>query len=214
MGATWSLSSSTRSARPRDARGYDPDAAERPLPIRGPGRLRPARGPEAVASARAAADLLLAEALDATGPRALSAAQAARRPRALRERLFRRSPGAHRRAATVRAERRSRSIRRGIRRCSAAERAARRAVPTSSTSWPRTSTSSTVVLGDVADALFATSARDSRGILDLYERWTRRGSHALAEALVRSGVLPTSGSGTDSLKAAPSRAQLRFASPR
>jgi len=53
-----------------------------------------------------------------------------------------------------------------------------------------------VVLGDVADALYATSARDSRGILDLYERWRRRGSNALADALVRSGVLPTRGQGT------------------
>ncbi len=51
------------------------------------------------------------------------------------------------------------------------------------------------VLTDVADALQTMSARDPRGVLDLYERWTRRGSHALAEALVRSGVVPMRGSG-------------------
>ena len=54
----------------------------------------------------------------------------------------------------------------------------------------------TQVLGDVADALYATSARDPRGVLDLYERWARRGSHTLAEALVRFGVVPTRGRGS------------------
>jgi hypothetical protein len=51
------------------------------------------------------------------------------------------------------------------------------------------------LLADVADALYASSAKDPRGLLELYERWTRRGSKALAEALVRSGVIPTRGSG-------------------
>jgi len=50
------------------------------------------------------------------------------------------------------------------------------------------------VLGSVADTLYAASAKDPRGVLELYERWTRRGSHALAEALVRSGAVPTRGS--------------------
>jgi hypothetical protein len=52
------------------------------------------------------------------------------------------------------------------------------------------------VLTDVADALRAGSATDSRSVLDLYERWTRRGSCALAEALARAGVVPTRGNGT------------------
>lgn len=51
------------------------------------------------------------------------------------------------------------------------------------------------LLGDVADALYAVSARDPRGVLDLYERWIRRKSQPLAEALVRAGVTPTRGSG-------------------
>ncbi|HEX3598155.1 MAG TPA: hypothetical protein VHU80_23765 [Polyangiaceae bacterium] len=52
------------------------------------------------------------------------------------------------------------------------------------------------VLTDVADALRAASARDPRSVLDLYERWVRRGSNALAEALARAGVVPTRGNGT------------------
>jgi len=50
------------------------------------------------------------------------------------------------------------------------------------------------VLGDVADSLYAASARDPRGVLELYERWSRRGSQTLAAALVRVGVMPTRGS--------------------
>jgi len=52
------------------------------------------------------------------------------------------------------------------------------------------------VLTDVADALRGSSATDSRSVLELYERWTRRGSSALAEALARAGVVPTRGNGT------------------
>jgi hypothetical protein len=52
------------------------------------------------------------------------------------------------------------------------------------------------VLTDVADALRAASAKDPRSVLDLYERWMRRGSSALAEALTRAGVVPTRGNGT------------------
>ncbi|HEX4338531.1 MAG TPA: hypothetical protein VH062_21650 [Polyangiaceae bacterium] len=51
------------------------------------------------------------------------------------------------------------------------------------------------VLTDVADALRAGSAKDPRSVLELYERWVRRGSSALAEALARAGVVPTRGSG-------------------
>lgn len=52
------------------------------------------------------------------------------------------------------------------------------------------------VLGDVADALHGASARDSRSIVELYERWTRRESPALAAALARAGVVPTRGGRT------------------
>jgi hypothetical protein len=52
------------------------------------------------------------------------------------------------------------------------------------------------LLSDVADALYASSAKDPRDILDVYERWSRRGSRALGEALVRWGVVPTRGNGT------------------
>ena len=51
------------------------------------------------------------------------------------------------------------------------------------------------VLTDVADVLRAESARDPRSVLELYERWARRGSAALAEALARIGVVPTRGNG-------------------
>jgi hypothetical protein len=51
------------------------------------------------------------------------------------------------------------------------------------------------VLGDVADRLHAASARDDVGVLDLYERWTRRSSPALTEALARAGVVPLRGGG-------------------
>ena len=51
------------------------------------------------------------------------------------------------------------------------------------------------LVSDVADALYAASAKDPRDILVLYERWSRRGSRALGEALVRWGLAPTRGSG-------------------
>ena len=51
------------------------------------------------------------------------------------------------------------------------------------------------VLSDVADALRAESARDPRSVLELYERWMRRSSNALTEALARAGVVPTRGNG-------------------
>jgi hypothetical protein len=53
-----------------------------------------------------------------------------------------------------------------------------------------------LVLAGVADALRAASANDPRSVVDLYERWMRRGSSVLAEALVRAGVVPTRGSGS------------------
>ena len=52
------------------------------------------------------------------------------------------------------------------------------------------------LLSDVADALYASSAKDPRDILVVYERWSRRGSRALGEALLRWGLMPTRGSGT------------------
>lgn len=51
------------------------------------------------------------------------------------------------------------------------------------------------LLSEVADALHAASARDPGSVLALYERWTRRGSLAVAEALLRTGVLPQRGGG-------------------
>jgi hypothetical protein len=51
------------------------------------------------------------------------------------------------------------------------------------------------LLSDVADAIYASSAKDPRDVLDVYERWTRRGSPALGEALARWGVVPTRGKG-------------------
>jgi hypothetical protein len=51
------------------------------------------------------------------------------------------------------------------------------------------------LLRDVADVAYAASAHDARGIVDLYERWTRRESPALTAALVRSGVVPSRGGG-------------------
>lgn len=47
-----------------------------------------------------------------------------------------------------------------------------------------------LVLGEVSDALYAAGARDSRGVLDVYERWERRGSRALADVLLSWGLLP------------------------
>jgi hypothetical protein len=51
------------------------------------------------------------------------------------------------------------------------------------------------LLSDVADAIYASSAKDPRDVLELYERWSRRGSRPLGEALARWGVVPTRGNG-------------------
>jgi hypothetical protein len=51
------------------------------------------------------------------------------------------------------------------------------------------------LLADVADTLYATSTHDARGVLGLYERWSRRGSQAMAEALLKSGLMPVRGNG-------------------
>jgi hypothetical protein len=51
------------------------------------------------------------------------------------------------------------------------------------------------LLADVADTLYATSATNPRGVLDLYERWSKRGSPTLADALARAGIVPTRGKG-------------------
>jgi hypothetical protein len=53
-----------------------------------------------------------------------------------------------------------------------------------------------LLLRDVADSTYAMSARDSRSVLDVYERWTRSGSSALADALIRWGLMPTRRAGT------------------
>jgi hypothetical protein len=53
-----------------------------------------------------------------------------------------------------------------------------------------------LLLADVADALYATRAHDSRSVLEVYERWSRRGSPALADALARWGIAPTRGNGS------------------
>jgi hypothetical protein len=49
------------------------------------------------------------------------------------------------------------------------------------------------LLQHVADVLVARSLHDHASLLDLYERWSRTGSSALAEALIRLGVAPTRG---------------------
>lgn len=51
------------------------------------------------------------------------------------------------------------------------------------------------VLNDVADSALASSARDERSVLRLYERWLRTGSSRLAEELGARGLVPTRGSG-------------------
>jgi hypothetical protein len=51
------------------------------------------------------------------------------------------------------------------------------------------------LLSEVADAIYASSAKDPRDVLDVYERWSRRGSRALGDALARWGVVPTRGKG-------------------
>jgi hypothetical protein len=52
------------------------------------------------------------------------------------------------------------------------------------------------LLADVSDAIYATSAHDSRTVLEVYERWSRRGSPALADALAQWGIAPTRGNGS------------------
>ena len=52
------------------------------------------------------------------------------------------------------------------------------------------------LLGHIADSLFANSAQTPGGILKLYERWLRSGSHGLADALAARGVVPQRGDGT------------------
>ncbi|HVU04468.1 MAG TPA: hypothetical protein VHE30_22075 [Polyangiaceae bacterium] len=52
------------------------------------------------------------------------------------------------------------------------------------------------LLEDVADALYATSATSPKSVLDVYERWSRRGTPALAQALAGWGIVPLRGSGT------------------
>jgi hypothetical protein len=51
------------------------------------------------------------------------------------------------------------------------------------------------VLNDVADGTLASSARDERSVLRLYERWLRTGSNRLAEELGARGLVPTRGTG-------------------
>jgi hypothetical protein len=51
------------------------------------------------------------------------------------------------------------------------------------------------LLSDVADVIYASSVRDPRDVVGVYERWSRSGSRALAEALARWGVVPTRGRG-------------------
>ena len=52
------------------------------------------------------------------------------------------------------------------------------------------------LLNDVADALYAQSARDDRRILEVYERWLERRSGALADSLQAWGLIPLRGDGT------------------
>lgn len=47
------------------------------------------------------------------------------------------------------------------------------------------------VLAEVADTLRASAIHSNSGLMDVYERWLRSGSAALAEALASSGVLPS-----------------------
>ena len=52
----------------------------------------------------------------------------------------------------------------------------------------------TQVLSEVADRTLAQqNAKDSRGLLKMYERWLKTGSDAMAEALVENGIFPTRG---------------------
>lgn len=51
------------------------------------------------------------------------------------------------------------------------------------------------VIGDVADSALASSARDERAVLRMYERWLRTGSSRLAEELGARGLIPVRGAG-------------------
>jgi hypothetical protein len=51
------------------------------------------------------------------------------------------------------------------------------------------------VLNDVADGTLASSARDERSVLRLYERWLRTGSSRLADELGARGLVPSRGTG-------------------
>lgn len=51
------------------------------------------------------------------------------------------------------------------------------------------------VLNDVADGTLASSARDERSVLRLYERWLRTGSARLAAELGARGLVPSRGTG-------------------
>jgi hypothetical protein len=52
------------------------------------------------------------------------------------------------------------------------------------------------LIHDVADALYASSARSDRTTLQVYERWRRTGSPALAHALAERGLIPLGGNRT------------------
>jgi hypothetical protein len=52
------------------------------------------------------------------------------------------------------------------------------------------------LIHDVADALYASSARSDRATLRVYERWRRTGSPALAHALAERGLIPVGGNRT------------------
>lgn len=51
------------------------------------------------------------------------------------------------------------------------------------------------VLTDVADATFASSAKEPEGLVKLYERWLKTGSSRLAEELGAAGLVPLRGGG-------------------
>lgn len=52
------------------------------------------------------------------------------------------------------------------------------------------------LMNEVADALFAQSARTDSATLKLYERWLRNGSNSLSDALAARGLVPLRGDGT------------------
>lgn len=51
------------------------------------------------------------------------------------------------------------------------------------------------VLRDVADGTLASSGRDERSLVKLYERWMKTGSARIADQLSAQGILPKRGSG-------------------